>query len=459
MLRRSLVRMRFGLCAVAALALVTGQLWQAQPCLAGHQFFNNNAIGGISVSPDGVVGQQIVESRELLLAALKKSVRTPDRDLNMPVEMRMISLSRLEAAIEKARQENLGELPEEIRYLAGIQRIQYILVYPEQNDIVLAGPGEGWRVDERTASVVGITTGRPVILLDDLLVALRTVEQARQGGITVSIDPTAEGRQALRSYLSRQTTFDPKVLRGVEEALGMQHITVTGVPADSHFARVLVACDYKMKRLAMDLDKSPVKELPSFVQMLVDKKVRPSNMMPRWWMECSYEPLARSEDGLAWELRGPGVKALTEDEFISTEGEVTQTGKENPIAREWADKMTEKYAELCEREPVFGELRNIMDMCVVAAVIEKEGLREKAGCDLPLLTASDSDLTVGRWNVPKTIATQVSHRRIGREHLITASGGVQIGSWQVASRAETDAQVAALRDKAKGESSERWWWN
>ncbi len=459
MLRRSLVRMRFGLCAAAAVALIAGQSWHAQLCLAGHQFFNNNAIGGISVSPDGVVGQQIVESRELLLAALKKSVKTPERDLNMPVEMRMISLSRLEAAIERARRENLGELPEEIRYLAGIQRIQYVLVYPEDNDIVLAGPGEGWRLDERTASVVGITTGRPVILLEDLLVALRTVEQARQGGITVSIDPTAEGRQALRTYLSQQKTFDRKVLRGVEEALGPQNITITGVPADSHFARVLVACDYKMKRLAMELDKSPVKELPSFLQMLIEKKVRPSNLMPRWWMECSYEPLARSEDGLAWELRGPGVKALTEDEFITAEGGVTQTGKENPIAREWADTLTEKYTELCEREPVFGELRNIMDMCVVAAVIEKEGLREKAGCNLPLLMAADSDLTVGRWNVPKTIATQVSHRQIGREHLITASGGVQIGSWQAASRSEESPRMAELRGKAKGEVSERWWWN
>ena len=39
-------------------------------------------------------------------------------------------------------------------------------------------------------------------------------------------------------------------------------------------------------------------------------------MMPRWWLACDYEPLARSEDGLAWELRGNGVQAKTEDSLV-----------------------------------------------------------------------------------------------------------------------------------------------
>ena len=65
--------------------------------------------------------------------------------------------------------------PTPIKYLAGLQRIHYVFVYPEQKDIVLVGPGEGWKVDAK-GNVVGITTGRPVMLLDDLLVALRTAK-------------------------------------------------------------------------------------------------------------------------------------------------------------------------------------------------------------------------------------------------------------------------------------------
>ena len=41
----------------------------------------------------------------------------------------------------------------------------------EEQDIVLAGPGEGWKINEQ-GEVVGLTTGRPVMWLDDLVVAL-----------------------------------------------------------------------------------------------------------------------------------------------------------------------------------------------------------------------------------------------------------------------------------------------
>lgn len=69
-----------------------------------------------------------------------------------------------------------------------------MLLYPESNDIVIAGPGEGWKLDGK-GNMVGVTTGRPVLNLEDLLVAFRTARAARQGQLSCSIDPTAEGRQ------------------------------------------------------------------------------------------------------------------------------------------------------------------------------------------------------------------------------------------------------------------------
>ena len=60
--------------------------------------------------------------------------------------MRKISLRRLEAAIDKCVK-NSQPLPDTIMYLAGLQHIRYVFVYPEQKDIVLVGPGEGWKVD------------------------------------------------------------------------------------------------------------------------------------------------------------------------------------------------------------------------------------------------------------------------------------------------------------------------
>ncbi len=59
--------------------------------------------------------------------------------------MRKISLKALEAASSTILTENSGMLPDEIKYLGGLQRVQYMFVYPDQQDIVLAGPAEGWK--------------------------------------------------------------------------------------------------------------------------------------------------------------------------------------------------------------------------------------------------------------------------------------------------------------------------
>jgi hypothetical protein len=343
-----------------------------------------------------------------------------------------------------------------LRFLAGIQRIQYVLVYPEEHDVVLAGPGEGWKVDEE-GNVVGVATGRPVLRLEDLLVAFRTVDNARRGGISCSIDPTPEGRKRLEEVSARRSG-SAATLAAMKKALGPQQITLTGVPTDSHFARVLVSSDFHMKRLGMNLDRSPVKALPSFLDML-KRDNSSAHPTPRWWMACDYEPLGRSEDGLAFELRGRGVKCLAEDEIVDEQGRVSGTGAANSIAQKWADLMTEHYDELSLKEPAFGELRNVMDMCVVAALITKEQLLAKADCELPTLLGKNNGLRVGSMNAPKTVESFCSSVTHGNS-LIVMSGGVQIASWQVADRTELRPAVALVREKSKPASnSAHAWWN
>jgi hypothetical protein len=412
------------------------------------------AVGGVSIDPSGVVELADVKLKTEARDAALKEYKAAPAGLNAPAELRKISLRAIEEAVAKAGKDHAFELPDEIRFLAGIQRIQYVFVYPEQNDIVIAGPGEGWTLDD-SGNYIGVTTGRPVLRLEDLVVALRTVENARQGGISVSIDPTAEGRQALDRFLARAGVFKPEVLAGIEKALGRQEITITGVPNTSNFARVLVAADFRMKRIAMKLEKSPLKELPSFLDMIKGGKL--DNMMPRWWLACNYEPLAKSEDGLAWELRGPGVKVMTEDEFIAEDGTVKGTGKANPVAQKWSELMTENYDELSAKEPIFGELRNLMDLCVIAALISKEGMLDKASLELPTILGENNKLELASNYAPKSIATQCSFVKSGREYVITASGGVDIASWEVASKAVTEPAVGQVRQKAAPKSGGMWW--
>lgn len=436
--------------AVALLFFSTSSTGLAQ--FNGNGFFQQ-AVGGVSVNADGVLGQPVATAREELRQWYLKGQKPIPEELQQPVQMRMISLAAIEGALTKAGVKNPEELPEDIRYLAGIQRAQFLFVYPDTNDIVLAGPGEAWKVNE-TGNVVGVTSDRPVLRLEDLMLALRTVENARQGGISVSIDPTEEGRRRLDALLAGRLAFSQELLGEIEQTLGPQKITLQGVPETSRFARTLVASDYKMKRIAMNLDPSPVKGLVSYLEIL---KSPPKNMMPRWWMACDYEPLAKSEDGLAWELRGKGVKVLTEDEIVN-DGKVKGTGKASGPAQRWADSMTAKYDQLMVKEPVFGDLRNLMDLCVLAAVIRKENLLVKANLELPTLMDPASKLGLVDFGTPKTVATQCSALKRGRDFIVTASGGVEINSWAVADKTSPDPLLKAVREKAAAKKSDGLYW-
>ncbi len=321
-----------------------------------------------------------------------------------------------------------------------------------------------------SGEIVGATTGRAVLLLDDLLVALRSAMQAAQGGISCSIDPTAEGLRRYQEMMKFQQTIgsDPQAtVHGIEQALGPQTITLTGVPPTSHFARVMVAADYRMKRLAMNFDPPPINGLPSYLQM-----VRPGlkgSAMPRWWLATNYDPLLTDAEGLAWELRGPGVKAMTEEDFLLANGDRVHSGKASPTAQKWANNMTARYDELSKRDTIFGELRNCMDLAIVAALLFKENLPGKANCDLSALVGEDGP-PVDAFAAPKQVDTQGSFIKKGENWIISASGGVLIHSWGEADRKEQSAKLDPLRAQAARPAEQStaeqtaakptsWWWN
>ncbi|HXT59649.1 MAG TPA: DUF1598 domain-containing protein [Pirellulales bacterium] len=422
-------------------------------------FSFQQAVGGIFIDPRGVVSNahqdQIGQLRRLRISEFHQVAG----GLNQRATLRKVSLRLLDEAIGECLR-NDKPLPDEITYLAGLQRIEYVFVYPEQNDIVLAGYGEGWQVDPR-GYVVGVTTGRPVLLLDDLLVALRTAEQTAQGGISCSIDPTKEGLARLQeAKKSGGLGATPEAAaQSLERLLGPQIVTIQGVPAFSHFARVLLAADFRMKRLGMNFDPSPVKGLPSYLHMLKSQsKAGSQNMLPRWWLTTDYEPLLTDDEGLAWRLRGRGVKAMSEDDFVDAQGGRTQSGKASPLAQKWADNMTAKYDELSIKEPIFGELRNCMDLAVVSALIVKERLAAKAGLSMGALLDADA-FPADEYLAPKQIDTKASFIETRSSYIISASGGVAINAWGAADAKETSDELAPVRSRVAAGRAKSWWWN
>lgn len=443
---------------VAALAMLavftTGKQASAQFPIFG----NLGVVGGVSVDADGTVRTSTVEEQSGLLKALRDSAASPTGELGGNTKLRMVSLTKLQQEISKAVAEN-RQLPEEVLYLAGLQRVEYILVYPEQNDIVIAGPAESWVV-RNDASVVGQSSGRPVLQLEDLLVALRSVEASRQASISVSIEPTQEGQSRLDALLKQVRVgpgFDPAKLEpAMKEAFGPQQVKLTTVPTNSRMARTLVAADYRMKRLAMGLEQSPIKQVPSYLEM-VRNGAPQTGTQPRWWIACDYDAILHSDDRLAWQLTGTGIKAMTEDEIVNAAGQRSGTGKANKQAQRWADSFTENFDKFCSVNAAFGDLRNVMDLNIVATVIHAHQLEQVAGCQLSLLRGESGNLDTPSWNTPKSISPECSFVRGSRGWTVTASGGVEINPWkELRDKSRVDPAVKSVHTEAG--YSNQWWW-
>ena len=454
------MRGRFGLlpavllAGAAAFLFSSSSVAQPPPNPYGYQ----PAVGGISIKSDGLIENAGVDLLGKLAAQRRQFIKKAPADIHAAASLRKVSLRGLDAAIEDAMRSG-KPLPDDVAFLAGLQDIRYVFVYPEQKDIVLVGFGEGWRVDNH-GNVVGVTTGKPVLFLDDLLVALRTAESSARTGISCSIDPTAEGMQRLTQHARTLKQIGNKnaTAAGIEKALGRQQVTFSGVPATSHFAGALVAADYRMKRLAMNFEPSPVHGMPSFLHMFTPTSVGMSNIMQRWWLEPKYDSVLRSPDGLAWQFNGAGVKCMTEEDFATANGQRQHEGKANALAQKWADNMTEHYEELALAQPVFGELRNCMQLALVGALIAHERLADKAGCELPALV-QEATLKTLELPAPTQVDSRVSMVKQGHNWIISASGGVNIHPREILATARDSSAPAVARSKAQNPGKTNWYWN
>src|SRR3990172_3708355 len=131
----------------AAAAVLALWMVAASADVSQAQLFRGGAVGGVKVDVDGVLSNPEVSELKELRAAWQAGLQDVPADLEQPTDLRFVSLKRLEAEAARAQQEG-KPVADAVRFMAGLQRVKYVLVYPEQHDIVLGGPAEGWRVDE-----------------------------------------------------------------------------------------------------------------------------------------------------------------------------------------------------------------------------------------------------------------------------------------------------------------------
>ncbi len=420
--------------------------------------FFPRVVGGVSIDADGVVRNVSVEENAQWMQMAKQNLAGGKGDFAKPAEIRHVSLKHIAAEVAKAERDRVP-VSEELAFLGGLTRIEYVLIYPESNDIVLAGPAESWVVGVNGA-VVGAKSGQPVMQLQDLIEAFARINSPRPESISCSIEPTKEGSARLNQFLEQVKLGpgqNPIALEGrMQEAFGPQQVLFTGVTGDSHIGRVIFGADYQMKRIGMKLRESPVRGVPSYVDML--RHANPPKNQSRWWFACDYNKVERSEDSLAWHLSGPGVKLMTEDEVVQSDGSRVGTGGKNAVADKWAGIFSSKIDQLAAAEPVFGELRTVMDLCVVASLIRSHGLEEMAQCDLSTFRNVVFDNSDVEQKAPTQVDPQCSFIKAGSSWIVTASGGVLIDPWALVREPSISTNLSPVRAKA-APNVDSWSWN
>jgi hypothetical protein len=404
-------------------------------------------------------GRGLSEKRRTELAG-----RALPADLTAFSPLRKISLAGLEQACRQYAEKG-QPVPPELRYLAGLQRIEYVFADPDGHDVIIAGPAEGFLVDA-SGKATGVGTRRSVLRLDDLLVALRSQERG-DGRVRCSIDPTPEGLARLNRFLQQtsgaMTAGQAKAkFAQLGKQLGPQVISVSGVPAESHFSWMLVEADIRMKRLSIGVDPAPIKGFQSYLQ-LVQKN---EESLQRWWFAPFYQAFVQSADKLAYQFAGQRVQLLAQQELLGPQGQRTDAPFTSLSSEKFAQQFTRRFEEIAAAVPVFAELQNAFDLLVFAALLKKERLPQQVGWR-PSLLLDPQAAPTERDAVPKQ-TDSVSNYKVLNQSLYIAqvSGGVVIDPFTLLNRHEyssdSTGELARRREGAlQRPTSEtpRWWWD
>ncbi|MEM6654513.1 MAG: DUF1598 domain-containing protein [Planctomycetota bacterium] len=433
-------------------------------------------VSGVSVDAEGVLRRTVANdpTGQLARQRIAESMNRLDRDLKRPSKLRKVSLRRLEAAIDHALA--AGDQPDDVmQHLAGLTRIDYVFCYPatatEPGDVVLAGPAEPWAVAPNGRKL-GIRSGAPVVELQDLVTALRlfpprdsSAARAKSPLIYCSIDPTQEGLASFRQFMSQvrltrpPNQFEIEQLTGaMRDSLGMQSITIGGVSPKTHFAQVLVEADYRMKLIGIGIERPPVR-LTSYVDRANPAQVS-RNALQRWYFVPDYERIAVSDDGLAMQMVGEGVRLIGEDEFVRLDGSRKGVGRSNGASGAFTAAFTKMYSQLAAKSPVFAQLRNCIDLAVAAAFIQDREFYRVADWRAEVL-GDESRVPVETQNAPQQVETAVTSLWKGSTLMTPIGGGVQIRpteSLDSSKIAADDGKIAKAREQVR-QDADAWWWD
>ncbi|HPM80297.1 MAG TPA: DUF1598 domain-containing protein [Candidatus Anammoximicrobium sp.] len=426
---------------------------------------------GVYVDSSGLMRRAKPATAGSDLAELRDRAQQPDanRDVRRESVLRKVSLTRLERHAQDAWAR--GQAPTQaMKNLAGLHRIQYVFLYPESRDIVIAGPAGAW-APNREGRPCHIASGEPMLQLDDFVVVLRNARH-EGGRFTCSITPRRENLAAAQAYLNESAKTPLKAgqrdswLAKVRSLMGRQDITVQGLDPQTRAARVIVEADYRMKLVGMGLEEGVLGVTSYLSSVTVPEGGAPPPMtVLRWWFTMNYEALRATPGRDAFELRGPGVRVLSENEMLTQRGERIHTGQADEWNEQFAHSFTKHFAELAAKYPIYADLRNVFDLALVAALIVAEDVPNRLNWPA-IHFVEEKRYQVERGPAPTEVETVLNHRIISQKHIVAGvSGGVSADARPYVQKPAIAIdnygalQAGRIASMPSDQPDDAWWWD
>jgi len=424
---------------------------------------------GVRVDPRGQLARVSELDREGRLQTTASEAQRAglNADVSISSPMRIVSLPRLERTVSQ-QMDNDSKLEEPLLRLAGLTAVKHIFLFPDEGEVLLAGPAEGWDIDEK-GRAIGRDSGKPTLTLDNLVTMLRVFSPSGEGIFGCSINPREENLKRVKQFVESTQAAGPlqpgtrgRWLRELRDRLGLQDVVVYGVPQNTHASSIIFEADYQMKLIGIGkLDGGP--NIPDIFKLY--RRARLTSGVPltalRWWLTMKYDGIMHSPDHDAYELLGSSVLVQSENQFVTAQGKHVGTGKAEPVNREFAENFTNHYQELANREKVFAELHGLFDLAMAAAICHSDGLLERSGWSLGCF-APGGGFQVAEVETPVEIESVMNHRVFGgRDIVVQVAGGV-VGNVRALVQNKQLRGLNADLTKTRARTSlpqERWWWD
>ena len=419
----------------------------------------NGGVGGIRIDANGLVDRaviQTVNNRELQKRLDSSAAKSLPAELNQASTLRKVSLRSLDIEIDRLL--SAGEpLPSSVLNLAGLTQINFVFISTELEDVIIAGPAEGFATlpDGR---VVGTKSHRPVLCLDDLLVALRASNDRATFGCSFDPDQNrlAKTQQLLRQNTTASSAADAQQgFVQIGSVLGNWNVSVFGVPEFSHMAASLVEADYALKRLTTGDENPQVRGFKSYLSLM-----RPNaDSMRRWWFSPKFDAIETNAEQTAWRLSGPRLQVSAQDEIVDASGNRQDAPATHVSLEKYAQQFTDQIPALAEKVAAIAQLQNTVDLLLCAAIVERSRTETRLNWN-PLAFDDEQRLPLQEFGIPKVTPSIVKVRMAGERTVLgLIAGGVTVTPRRILADAKTTTDGDGLALPVRTNNNSSWWWD